>query len=384
VKQIGQRGSTGSVLEEHLGYVADVARLEIYKEAIAKAVEPGDIILDLGCGSGVLGMLCLQAGADHVYAVDDSAMIDVARESVLRSGQNNRATFIRGRSNQIKLPERVDVVVCDHIGYFGFDYGVTNLLEDAKRRFLKPSGTLVPSRIRLNLAAVGSHRCGELVNGWQSEKIPAEFHWLRNFSINAKHAVDLERDDVLSPPIVLGDIDLYADNPGFFSWSAELRIEREGIINGVAGWFECELAKDIWMTNSPLAEKPIQRPQAFLPIEESVQVTCGDVVKAVIMARPAENLIAWVAEFPASGQRFSHSTLQGMLLSGEDLIRSNLDHVPQLSRKGQARALVLGYCNGRRTASEIAQAVLRDHPDLFPSAGAISDFVMSVLARDTE
>ena len=82
-------------------------------------------------------------------------------------------------------------------------------------------------------------------------------------------------------------------------------------MNGVAGWFDCELATNVWMTNSPLAAKPIQRPQAFLPIGEAVQVKGGDVVKATIMARPADNLIAWVVEFPETGQRFSHSTWQG-------------------------------------------------------------------------
>jgi hypothetical protein len=101
------------------------------------------------------------------------------------------------------------------------------------------------------------------------------------------------------------------------------------------------------------------------------------------MARPAEHVIAWTVEFPASGQRFSHSTWQGMLLSPEDLLRSNPNHVPHLSREGEARMTVLGYCDGKRTAQEIEQAVLHDHPDLFPSPMEISHFVFHVLGRDT-
>jgi hypothetical protein len=137
------------------------------------------------------------------------------------------------------------------------------------------------------------------------------------------------------------------------------------------------------MTNSPLAEKPIHRPQVFLPIGEAVTVTGGDVVRATIMARPAEHLIAWTVEFPATGQRFSHSTWQGMMLSPEVLVRSKPNHVPQLSHEGRARITVLGYCDGKRTAQEIEQAVLRDHPHLFPSSAEISRFVAQVLGRDT-
>ena len=221
--------------------------------------------------------------------------------------------FIRGKSSQIELPERVDVVICDHVGYFGFDYGVVEFFADARKRFLKPGGTLIPSSIRLNIAAVGAQRCDELANGWSAEGIPEEFHWLRKHAVNTKHAVNLERGDVLAAPAVLGDIDLHADNPEFFSWNAELRIERDGLMHGLAGWFECELAEGVWMTNSPLAEAPIRRPQAFLPIDEAVQVKAGDTVRATVMARPADHLIAWVVEFPASGQRFAHSTWQGQI-----------------------------------------------------------------------
>lgn len=155
-------------------------------------------------------------------------------------------------------------------------------------------------------------------------------------------------------------------------------------MHGLAGWFECELSEGVWMTNSPLAERPIQRSQAFMPIGEAVRVESGDVVKTTIMARPAEHLIAWTVEFLSTGQRFAHSTWQGMLFTPEDLVRKNPLRIPQLGRKGQARSTVLGYCDGKRTAHEIEQAVLRDHPDLLPSSGEIVSFVAQVLGRDTE
>jgi protein arginine N-methyltransferase 1 len=372
------------MLDEHLGYVSDAIRLARYQAAIAKVVAKGSTVADLGSGSGVLGLLCLQAGAGRLVAVDDSDMLEVARETLTRSGYGDCSTFIRGKSSQIELPERVDVVICDHVGYFGFDYGVVEFLADARKRFLKPGGTLIPASIRLNIAAVGAQRCDELANGWCAEGVPNEFHWLRTHAVNTKHAVNLERGDVLAVPAVLGDIDLHADNPEFFSWNAELRIERDGLMHGLAGWFECELAEGVWMTNSPLAEAPIRRSQAFLPIDEAVEVKAGDTIRATVMARPADHLIAWIVEFPASGQRFAHSTWQGQLLTPAQLMQRNPAHVPHLGRRGQATATVLGYCDGRRTVAEIEQAVLRDHPDLFPSAGEISGFVARILGREAE
>jgi protein arginine N-methyltransferase 1 len=372
------------MLQEHQGYVADRIRIEQFKAAIRKKIDPGDRTADIGCGSGILGMLCLRAGAGFVYAIDSSAMLEIARESLVRAGLNDQTAFIHGQSQQIDLPERVDMVTCDHVGFFGFDYGIVHTLEDARKRFLKPTGVLVPARINLKLAAVESEKCHDMAEAWRMENVPAEFHWLRQYSVNAKHPITLAREEIMGTPSDLGVIDLYENNPEYFSWSADLCIERDGIMHGLAGWFECELAEGVWMTNSPMSEKAINRPQAFLPIDEAVPVKSGDYVKATVMARPSDNLIAWVVEFPAVGKRFSHSTWQGLMLAPEELIKANPGRVPHINREGKARMTVLSYCDGRRTVREIEQMILRDHPDLFPSSGEISRFVAHVLGRDTE
>ncbi len=372
------------MLEEHLGYIADHIRIEQFKAAVDQVLKPGDRVADLGCGSGILGLLCLRAGAAQVFAIDSTAMIEVARETLTRAGLGNRGVFICGHSHRIELPELVDVVICDHVGYFGFDYGIVNTLHDARRRLLKPRGRLIPARIRLQIGAAESEKSHDQAEGWRAKGVPGEFHWLHQHAVNTKYAAELPRKALLSAPAELGNIDLYTDNPEFFSWTAEMTITRDGVMHGLAGWFECELAEGVWMTNSPLSDRAIKRPQAFLPIDEAIQVSVGDWVKTTVMARPADHLIAWVVEFPATGQRFSHSTWQGILLVPKDLIRANPTRVPKLSREGQARTTILAYCDGQRTAREIEQAVLRDHPDLFPSPDEISRFVAQVLGKDTE
>ncbi len=311
-------------------------------------------------------------------------MIHVARETLARAGFGDHASFLQGRCEQVELPERVDLAICDHVGYFGFDYGVIGLLRDAKRRFLKPGGALLPSRIHLRVAAVDSEACRKLAAGWGAEEVPAEFGWMREYSLNTRHAVNLERKDLLGAPADLGTIDLGDDGPEFFSWSTELRMERDGMMHGLGGWFECDLAGGARMTNSPLAEAPLRRSQVFLPIGEPTPVKAGDLARAAIMARPADDLLAWSVEFPRTGRRFSHSTWHGTPLSPEELHRSHPDRVPKPHRQALARRTVLGYCDGRRTAREIELTIAREHPGLFPSAEETARFVARVLARDTE
>lgn len=372
------------MLQEHLGYLSDSVRLDLFRQAIRDVVKPGDRVADLGCGSGILGLLCLQAGAGHVYAVDESAMLEVARATLTRAGLGERASFLQGRCQQVELPERVDVAISDHVGYFGFDYGIVDLFRDAARRLLKPGGALIPARIALQVAAVEATQHRKLAEGWRADGIPPEFGWLHDHSLNTMHGVDLKRDELLSDPAEFGTIDFGGGSLEFYSWTADLRMARGGVVHGLGGWFDCELSAGVRMTNSPLADAPIKRPQVFLPIGEAVLVQAGDGAKATLMLRPADNLMAWSVEFPASSRRFCHSTWQGMPLSPEDLLRSNPGRAPKPGRVAHARAIVLGYCDGNRSAGEIEQAVAREHPGLFPSRAEISRFVAHVLERDTE
>ncbi|MFO1421375.1 MAG: hypothetical protein U1F70_17180 [Candidatus Competibacteraceae bacterium] len=97
---------------------------------------------------------------------------------------------------------------------------------------------------------------------------------------------------------------------------------------------------------------------------------------------PLRNLSA--ALFRLENSRGPAELEQVVVALGEYLLRSQPNRAPRLSREGQARIAVLGYCDGQRTAREIEEAVLREHPNLFPSTDEISRFVARALGRDTE
>ncbi|MBK7991647.1 MAG: 50S ribosomal protein L11 methyltransferase [Comamonadaceae bacterium] len=94
-----------SILDEHLGYVADPVRLDRFRQAIAKTIQPGNRIADVGCGSAILGLLCLQAGAGHIDAIDSTAAIEIARQSLTKAGWGEQVTFIHGKSFQMELAQ---------------------------------------------------------------------------------------------------------------------------------------------------------------------------------------------------------------------------------------------------------------------------------------
>ena len=372
-----------AVLEEHLGYLSLPHRLDCYRNAIAVALKLGDRVVDAGCGTGVLGLLCLQAGASYVDLIDSSPALELAKKSFFRAGWEGKAAFTNSSTFRAVLQQKADVVICDHVGCFGFDYGICGLLEDARSRLLKSGGVIIPRQMNLYIGAVESEKCKALTDQWQAASIPAAFHWIREMSVNTKHCVDLRPHELLSTGSALGHIDFRAKNVNFFSWHARLAIQRDGVFHGLAGWFECELAEGVVMTNSPLSDRSIGRAQAFLPIDGAVRMKRGDAVNVTIMARPDDNLIAWTVEHPASGKRFSHSTWQGEMIDSAELVRSRPDYVPKPNRSADARQVVLSYCDGKQSVAQVQEAVMRDHPHLLPSRGEIFRFVSTVLRRDT-
>lgn len=370
-------------MHEHIGYISDAVRTEHFRRAIAQAIRPGDVVVDVGCGFAVLGLMCLEAGAARVWGIDRTDAIEIARETARRAGFGDRYHCIREHSFRAEVPEPADVIICDHVGYFGFDYGVIETIGDARRRFLKPGGTVIPGRITLQLAGISSAECRSKAEAWTAAEIPASYHWLREYGINSKHPHTFPDSAVLTGQCDLGIIDLTAENPEHMLYEVELTASRDGALDGLGGWFDCELVPGVCMTNSPLSASRISRDQVFLAFDTSIAVKAGDVIHATVNIRHDSGMIAWTARSARTGERRRQSTWRSQILSEADLAPRQ-DRVLRLSRAGEARRIVMAYVDGARTAREIEELVLRDHPHLMPSEAESRSFIKSELARSAQ
>jgi hypothetical protein len=72
--------------------------------------------------------------------------------------------------------------------------------------------------------------------------------------------------------------------------------------------------------------------------------------------------------------------MRGMLLTGDDLLKTRPDFVPRLTRWGQARRSVVELCDGQRTIAEIEHEILQRHGDILDSLERASEFVAEVTA----
>src|SRR3954451_9968379 len=101
------------VLAYHRGMLADVERVDRYREAIHATVQPGDVVVDIGSGTGLLAYFACQAGARRVYAIEAGPVIALAREVCRDNGFEDRVVFIHEHSARASLSELADVLVTE-------------------------------------------------------------------------------------------------------------------------------------------------------------------------------------------------------------------------------------------------------------------------------
>jgi protein arginine N-methyltransferase 1 len=370
-------------LHEHAGYLQDKVRLEAYERALRAVVRPGDRVLDLGAGTGVLGLLALRAGAGRVYVVEEGPVLEVARALHAAQGTTTSAVFVRGHSRRIVLPERVDLVVGDQVGYLGHGAGLLESYADAARRHLKPGGRLVPAALQLWAApAQVDDLHGELA-AWASRPAGMDMSPLRELLRSARDIPVLpDAMRLLGPEAALGTLELADAGTRTFSAQAQIQIARPGRLDALVGWFTALLAPGVEMTNAPQAPGRIQRPCGALPLDPAPQVDARDSLAFTFRLDARSGVRLWSVDRsagpePSWGRR--HASLDGLLLAPGQVERLQPTHRPRLGPLGQAQASLLRLVDGTHTLEAVAQALVGQHAALFPSLPAALDFVRETL-----
>ena len=136
--------------------VADKIRTDAYAQALKQQIKTGDVVVDIGTGTGILALLACRFGARRVYAFEPSGIIELAREIAAANGFADRIEFIPKMSTESSLPEPVNVMVSDIHGILPFFGKSLVSLIDARERFLAPGGRMIPSSDTLWIAGISA------------------------------------------------------------------------------------------------------------------------------------------------------------------------------------------------------------------------------------
>ena len=284
--------------EVHRTMIRDRVRTEAFRRAIDSVVRPGDIVLDVGAGSGILSVFAARAGAARVYAVEETSIAVLAQELAVANGVDEIVHVIHGDVLDVEPPERVDVVVSEWLGGFGIDEGMLVPVIAARDRWLKPGGVMIPHSVTAWAALVYDRYLGDMVDFLQDNPYGLRLDDLVDKTVNEilysgtfRH---LAADDMRSEPMRLWttDADLISLEQARASHEAEalLRVRAHGTANALALWFSATLAPGISLSVGP-GDPPTHWGMTTAPLRSAVKLTPG-------MARPRQS-----QDHPSSAER---------------------------------------------------------------------------------
>lgn len=273
-------------IEGHALMFEDEGRVLSFQKAIENVIRQGDTIADIGTGTGILAFLCLRAGAKRVYAIEDGSVIHLAKILAETNHLSEKISFLEDSSFKVNMPERVDGIITETIGSFGLEEGIIKILYDAKKRFLKEGGWIIPKKLRLFLAPSElSKSCRKNIFIWTKGAYGFDFTPAMKWALNSYYYIkDIKEGHLLGEPQVIHEADLQDPQRfGMRRFPLSFLITREGMLHGFVGWLEVILSPNVSISTAPYkGDAHYHWYKPFFPISP-IHVEPGDKVEVELL-----------------------------------------------------------------------------------------------------
>lgn len=267
-------------LSVHRWMLRDEQRNEAYRRALEHVVKPGDVVLDVGAGTGILSIFAAAAGARRVYAVERTAIAEVARRMIECNGHAACIEVLESDLEDVELPEKVDVIVSEWMGGFGVDENVLASVVMARDRWLEPGGTMVPGRVTAMLAPASIAEFDEAVAYWRSPRHGVDLSVIASLTTQETFHTQthLTPADLVAPPQRM-----WAHDPGTCSlqeadqpFTTKLRFEaaRAGTLSGFVTWFTAEMGDGNVLTNA-VGAPDTHWGRTLFPLDHPIELVAG-------------------------------------------------------------------------------------------------------------
>ncbi|XP_022745039.1 probable protein arginine N-methyltransferase 3 [Durio zibethinus] len=160
----------------HRDMISDKVRTDAYREALLKnpSLLNGAVVMDVGCGTGILSLFAAQAGASRVIAIEASEKMaavatQIAKDNGLWRSKNNTEgnnnctgvievvqSMVENLDKSIEIqPYSVDILVSEWMGYCLLYESMLSSVLFARDRWLKPGGAILPDTATIFVAGFG-------------------------------------------------------------------------------------------------------------------------------------------------------------------------------------------------------------------------------------
>jgi predicted RNA methylase len=217
----------------------DVERTRMWKEAIEDVVEEGDVVIDAGSGTGILGVFAAMAGASKVYCIElHPRFVTLIEHLAARNGLQDVIEVIHGDASKVQIPQTADVLICELLctgQFFEPQVQVVNHL----RQFLKDDAAIVPRRIRSYVRLMDAQ---EILYGVRVD-------------VDSRSML-LDDDEPVSSRARYDDIDLTGPCELSADATVQVTARKDQLADAILVEGEAELAPGFWTTPTKFLYNP--------------------------------------------------------------------------------------------------------------------------------
>jgi type I protein arginine methyltransferase len=279
-------------LSVHRWMLRDRIRNEAYRRAIASVVKPGQVVLDMGAGTGILSIFAAAAGARKVYAVERTSIAGVARRVIACNEHADHIEVLESDLENVDLPEKVDVIVSEWMGGFGVDENILAPLVMARDRWLKPGGTIVPGRVTALIAPAMIPDFDESIEHWRSRPHGVDMSVIADLTTQETFHTQtyLTPDALVAPAQVMWSHDPYActlaEADQSFKTKLTFAIARAGAVSGFVTWFEAEMGDGTTLTNA-VGAPDTHWGRTLFPFDRAIELPAGTPIEVEVHCDPS-------------------------------------------------------------------------------------------------
>ena len=276
----------------HRKMLLDGVRNETYRQAISKTVKAGDVVLDVGAGTGILSLFAVQAGAKKVYAVERTGMAGMIRKLAERNGVQDVVEIFQRDIETFIAPEPVDVIVSEWMGGYGVDENMLALVLDARDLWLKPGGKMLPESVTAWMAPAWDGKLDQEMNFWRScphgvDLSPIVEEMAEELLYERHH---ISKENLRTEAQKLWTHDTYTcsveDARLPFRASLSFSVSKAGKFSALAAWFSAKFGHGLVLSNAPDAP-PTHWGRTSFPVERPITVELGEAIEVKFVCEPA-------------------------------------------------------------------------------------------------
>ncbi|KAL5007633.1 hypothetical protein ScPMuIL_016439 [Solemya velum] len=279
----------------HEEMLKDEVRTLTYRNSMYhnKHLFKGKVVLDVGCGTGILSMFAAKSGAARVIGIECSNIIEYAEKIVAANNFDKVVTLIRGKVEEVALPdgiEKVDIIISEWMGYCLFYESMLNTVIFARDKWLVEGGLIFPDRATLYLCAIEDRQYKDDKINWWDNVYGFDMSVIRDVAI-AEPLVDVvDPKQVVTNSCLIKEVDIYTVKEDDLTFTApfHLQCRRNDYVHALVSFFNIEFTKCHKRTGfSTAAECPYTHwKQTVFYFPDNVTIKTGEAIYGVFSMKP--------------------------------------------------------------------------------------------------